>query len=126
MEKVITEFKAKSLFVDNVNCGLFFSWDLFDQGKKLGITIDLHALADVTRSKNEIIKLLYLCFNAYASTAKLFNLGDIQPPTLEQVEGWMLVFPSEATKAIEYATNQLRERVEQNSAQKKSAYPSVS
>lgn len=126
MEKIIAEFKAKSLFVDSVECGLFFSWDLFEQGAKLGVTIDLHALADASRNAIEITKLLYLCFNSYANTAILLGLKDVEPPTLSQVNAWMRISPNEAIKAIGYATSQLKERVEENLAKKKSTSPSVS
>lgn len=119
MEKLIAEFNAKSHFVESLDRGLFFSWDLYERAKNLGVVIDAHALADPERCRVETIKLLYVCLSAYDQVSQQLGIGTKEPMSIDIVSGWVAVRPDEAAEAMRYITEQLTTRAAKIEGSKK-------
>lgn len=110
MEQLIAELKAKSLYIKTLNRHLFFSWDLFANSKRHGITVDAHALMDRSRNLSEVVKMVYLCIVKYYETAQALGLECPTPIDIHELEAWMSLRPDEATEAMQYITGQIYEQ----------------
>lgn len=122
MEELRAELAAKSceIHIGGQKHSLFYSWELYDQAKKNGITIDAHALADPQRVIGEITKMIYACILCHRSVAE--KIGASVPkdtPTLKMVEALMLLDINEGKKAMEYIRYEMTVQMEDQREQKK-------
>lgn len=122
MDELRAELAAKSceIHIGGQKHSLFYSWELYDQAKKNGITIDAHALADPQRVIGEITKMIYACILCHRSVAeKVGTPISKEAPTLQSVEAFMLLDINEGKKAIEYIRCEMTVQVEEQREQKK-------
>lgn len=122
MEELRAELAAKSC---EINIGtqkhsLFYSWTIYDEAKKNGITIDAHALADPMRVISEITKIIYACILCHRSVAEKINISiPKEAPTLKDVEALMIMSAKDATKAMNYVREQMSVQIQEQKEQKK-------
>lgn len=122
MEELKAELAAKSCEVDfgEQKHSLFYSWSIYDEAAKNGMTIDAHALADPQRVMAEIAKLICACILCHRVVA--VKLGVSIPknaPTLPEVEALLMINPHQGKKAMEYVRTNMSTQVEQMVEQKK-------
>lgn len=122
MEELRAELAAKScqINIGSQKHSLFYSWTIYDEAKKNGITIDAHALADPERVICEVTKIIYVCILCHRSVARKINVWiPKEAPTLKDVEALLIISAKDATKAMNYVRQQMSAQIEEQKEQKK-------
>lgn len=122
MEELRAQLAAKSceIHIGGQKHTLFYSWALYDEASKNGMTIDAHALVDPQRVMGEIAKIIYLCILCHRSVAAKINVSvPKDAPTLQTVEALMVLDMNESKKAMEYIRNEMSGRIKEQAEQKK-------